>query len=146
LIFVVPLIFITYLFGNILGAINKQRILLIVTAINAIINVALNLILIPHYSYIGASVATVITEVTGFSLMIIYISKYFNRISWTNNFLKTLAVSLLVLAVTYFLRLNINWIIALVAGVVLFLVLMIVTRIISREDLEIFKRILKKGQ
>ncbi|UTB32989.1 MAG: flippase [Methanobacterium sp. ERen5] len=144
LIFVVPVIFITYLFGNILGAINKQRILLIVTAINAIINVALNLVLIPHYSYVGASFATVITEVTGFSLMILYISKYFSRISWINNFLKTIVVSVLVLTVTYILKLNINWIIALVAGVVLFLVLMFVTKIISKEDIEIFKRMLKK--
>jgi len=142
LIFVVPVIFITYLFGNILGAINKQRILLIVTGINAIINVVLNLILIPHFSYIGASVATIITEVVGFSLMILYISKYFSKISWTQNFIKTLIVSGIVLVATYFLRLHINWVIALIIGIFLFVVLIVLTKIISREDLEIFNRIL----
>src|SRR5204862_310758 len=36
LVFVVPIIFITNLFSNILGAINKQRILIIVTGANAL--------------------------------------------------------------------------------------------------------------
>ena len=69
LIFVLPLIFITSLFGNILGAINKQRILLLVTGANALLNIILNLILIPKFSYIGASFATVATEFLGFILM-----------------------------------------------------------------------------
>ncbi len=141
LIFVVPVIFITYLFGNILGAINKQRILLIVTGINALVNIVLNLILIPKFSYIGASVATIITEVSGFSLMIIYISKYFQQISWKNNFLKTLILSVIVLVVTYYLKININWILAAILGMVLFMALLFLFNIISREDLEIVKRI-----
>ena len=62
LIFVVPLIFITNLFGNLLGAINRQRILIIITGISALFNVILNFILIPKFSYIGASFATVVTE------------------------------------------------------------------------------------
>lgn len=141
LIFVLPFIFITYLFGNILGAINKQRILLIVTGINAIVNIVLNLFLIPKYSYIGASIATILTEISGFCLMIVYISRYFQKNSWTDNFIKTLVVSGFVIIVTYFLKMNVNWIIALIVGILLYLVLLIVTQIISREDMEIFKRI-----
>ena len=44
LIFVIPLIFITNLFGNLIGAINRQRILIIITGISALFNVVLNLI------------------------------------------------------------------------------------------------------
>lgn len=141
LIFVLPVIFVTYLFGNILGAINKQRVLLVVTGVNALINIILNLILIPHYSYIGASIATVITEISGFSLMIIYISRYFHQISWTNNFIKTLILSIIVLIVTYYLKMNINWILSAILGTILFIVLLFVMNIITKEDLEIVKRI-----
>ena len=90
LIFVVPIIFLTYLFGNILGAVNKQRVVTIVACANALLNVGLNLILIPKFSYIGASIATVATEGLGFILMFSYISRYLFKISVTQNILKTI--------------------------------------------------------
>ncbi len=142
LIFVVPLIFITYLLGNILGAVNKQRILTIVAFANAIFNIILNLILIPKFNYIGASIATVATEGLGFILMFSYISRYFFKISLTQNILKTLFSSILVLIVIYYLKFNLNWIIAAILGFFMYLLLLFVLKIVTREDLELFKEIL----
>ena len=142
LIFVVPLIFITYLLGNILGAVNKQRILTIVAFANAIFNIILNLILIPKFNYIGASIATVATEGLGFILMYMYISRYFFKISLTQNILKTLFSSILVLIIVYYLKFNLNWIIAAILGFFMYLLLLFVLKIVTREDLELFKEIL----
>jgi O-antigen/teichoic acid export membrane protein len=141
LIFVVPIIFLTYLFGNILGAVNKQRIVTIVACANVLLNVGLNLILIPKFSYIGASIATVATEGLGFILMFMYISRYFFKISITQNILKTVLVSILVLITVYFMKLNLNWLLAAVIGFFMYILLLYIMKIVTKEDIELFKGI-----
>ncbi|MBE3114353.1 MAG: flippase, partial [Actinobacteria bacterium] len=62
LIWTIPIIFLTYMFGTMLASINKQDLTLKILLLSMSLNVVMNLILIPRYSYIGASIATVITE------------------------------------------------------------------------------------
>lgn len=143
LIFVVPVIFITSLFGNLLGAINRQRFVTIVAGINAIVNVALNLLLIPQFGYVGAGIATVITESIGFILMFTYISKYFLKISITQNLLKTTFGGLLVALLIYYLKVDVNWILAGIVGVFAYMAVIIILKIITREDIELFKNFIK---
>ncbi|AEG18290.1 flippase [Methanobacterium paludis] len=142
LIFVVPIIFITNLFGNILGAINRQKAITIVTGANALINITLNLILIPKFSYIGASAATVATEGLGFILMFTYLSKYFFKISLTQNILKTIFSSILVLISVYYLKINVNWITSAVFGLFAYVLLLYAMKIVTKDDIKIFKGIL----
>jgi O-antigen/teichoic acid export membrane protein len=141
LIFVIPIIFITNLFGNLLGAINRQRILIIITGVSALFNVALNLVLIPNFSYIGASVATVLTEGLVFILMISYISKYFLKISINENISKTIITGILTVILIYYLKMNINWLLAAGLAVLIYIFILFVLKIITNEDIEIFKKI-----
>lgn len=141
LIFVVPLIFITNLFGNLLGAINRQRILIIITGVSALFNVVLNLYLIREYSYIGASIATVVTEGLVFILMISYISKHFLRISINENITKTAITGIITVILIYYMKININWLLAAVLGVIIYVLILFILKIITKEDIEIFKRI-----
>lgn len=62
LIWAEALLFLHYIMGFLLNAIGKQHLFTIVTATYAASNVALNLILIPKYSYVGAGVAAIITQ------------------------------------------------------------------------------------
>lgn len=55
-------IFMSLPFGTLLNSMNKQIVTTKLTAMGAVLNIVLNLFLIPNYSYIGASVTTVITE------------------------------------------------------------------------------------
>ena len=48
----------------ILGAIDKQRVAVLMTVIVLGLNIALNLIAIPRYGYLGAAVTTIITTKT----------------------------------------------------------------------------------
>jgi O-antigen/teichoic acid export membrane protein len=72
LIFAGGIIFISTLVSTTLTAVNKQRINMWLSLINVFCNIVLNLLLIPKWSYIGASIATVITEGIGcvFAFMI----------------------------------------------------------------------------
>lgn len=64
--------------STLLYSINKQRIVTVGTGIGALLNVILNLILIPKYSYIGAASATVVTEVVGFIIYFYYSIRFLN--------------------------------------------------------------------
>jgi len=67
---------INIIFGNPLLTWGKQKIYLIIVGLGAITNILMNLILIPHYSYIGAALATLISEVAVFFGLIIVYSNF----------------------------------------------------------------------
>ena len=62
LAFALPFIFVAPVFYNVLVVINRQRRLILIGAASLAVNVGLNLILIPRYSYNGAASATVVSE------------------------------------------------------------------------------------
>lgn len=143
LMFVIPIIFLTYLFGNLLAAIDKQRLVTLITGICAIINIVLNIFLIPKYSFIGASIATVITEGVVFVLMFTYISRYFSKFSVIPNIIKPVIVGLIT-AILIYLVAQFNWIIAGILGVVFYLILLYLFQLITVEDVDTFKQIFNK--
>ncbi len=62
LAFALIFIFVAPVFYNVLIAIDRQRDLLVIGVVGLCLNVALNLVLIPRYSYNGAAITTVISE------------------------------------------------------------------------------------
>ena len=68
-------IFVNYIMGYLLNSINKQHLFTISTGICAISNVAINFILIPKLSYIGAAFATLITQFINFCLLYYFTTK-----------------------------------------------------------------------
>ncbi|PXF61270.1 MAG: flippase [Candidatus Methanogaster sp.] len=72
LIWVIVLIFARTAFERVLEAANRQIIVTEVFGGCALLNVILNVILIPKYSYIGAAIATLITDFAVFVLIFIW--------------------------------------------------------------------------
>ncbi|NOT34294.1 MAG: flippase [Candidatus Eisenbacteria bacterium] len=64
-----PVLFVTNLCGHLLAATGRQRAVLVISTVNAVINVSLNLILIPRYDTAGAALATLVTELAGFAML-----------------------------------------------------------------------------
>lgn len=62
-----PILFVSPVFFNLLFAVNRKRALLEVGVLVLAANIALNLVLIPRYSYTGAAAATVVTETLSFA-------------------------------------------------------------------------------
>jgi O-antigen/teichoic acid export membrane protein len=69
------LIFIGILFNNLLISINKQMSVTKQMGIIVLINIISNLILIPKYGFIGASISTLLTSFIGFAILYYYVSK-----------------------------------------------------------------------
>ncbi len=62
--------------GNPLLAWNRRKLYMIAISLGAILNVALNLIFIPGYSYVGSAWATVASEIIVFLTFLIIYFKY----------------------------------------------------------------------
>ena len=62
---VLPVWFITFLQGNILTIVERQKAVAVVGLANMILNIGLNLIIIPRYGFTGAAVTTLVTEIVG---------------------------------------------------------------------------------
>ncbi len=60
-----PVWFLTFLQGNLLTIIERQRAVAVVGFVNMTANVVLNLIVIPRYGFTGAAATTLLTEVIG---------------------------------------------------------------------------------
>jgi O-antigen/teichoic acid export membrane protein len=81
------IMYITMLQGNIIITANKQLFNFKMTIITAVFNIILNLILIPKYSFYGASLATVITEACGVIFAIFFFNRWGYKINVIDTFL-----------------------------------------------------------
>lgn len=137
------LIFLNVVFGNLLNSINRQIIVTKQTMLAAALNIALNLVLIPRYSYVGASVATVSTELFAFFFLLYFVSKMGYRLpkSIIASFFKILCASLIM-----YLFLDIfYWIylfpLILLASVI-YIVIVYLLGILDNEDLYLMRQLL----
>lgn len=74
-------IFVNYILMNILVAVNRQKTNAIMAGTCVLVNIALNLCLIPHYGYLGAGTATVVTEIVLFAFGLYYVAKYVCKVN-----------------------------------------------------------------
>lgn len=105
LISTIPFMFVNVLFSYMLGAIKRQNIVLIISIVLSISNIAINFILIPLMSAQGAGYATLATEILSTCIYSFYISKYFKiNISYRTLFSMSAAVFLMGLSVSFFIK------------------------------------------
>lgn len=94
LIWAVGIIFVSSLFASTLTSMGKMKFLVIVSALNVIVSLSLNLLLIPKWGlglgYIGASLTTLLTEVFGFTFTFWYLSRNLRSMSFVMFVIMTL--------------------------------------------------------
>jgi O-antigen/teichoic acid export membrane protein len=144
LIWTIVFMFVNGLSSNFLGSHNKQPIATKITAIGAVTNIILNILLIPKFSYVGSSFATVITELimTPILIYIVWKNQYTNLIPLIKDLPKIIFSSLIMLIyIIYFNDLNL-FILILTASII-YLGLIFITRTLDEEDILILKNIMK---
>lgn len=138
----VLLIFLYTLLSGLLISIDWQNKMAIAAGVTALMNVFINIILIPYYSYIGAAVATVISESF---LLIIYFYLVSKKI-YLLSIHKILAKPLVSLVVMSIFILYFNWLnlyILVIVGAIIYLGTLYLIKGISKEDLALIRQILK---
>lgn len=127
-----------------LYSINKQAAYTKVVFCCMVLNVILNLILIPKFSYISASVVTVITEFLAFILLFQFVKSHLgNPFSYKFLIKLTFCVATLGLFIIYFKNI-LGLILTIFGGIILYILLAMLLKVISQEDLLIIRGLLKK--
>jgi O-antigen/teichoic acid export membrane protein len=130
-----PIAYVTNLYGHILGATNQQSFVLKITIVNALFNVIANLILIPKYSYIGASVVTVLTELLGFILLTIKLKPQFSPLFDKVKILKILIACILIIPFLI-LDIHLHVIIKLIASTIMYGILVTLFKLITFDSIK----------
>jgi O-antigen/teichoic acid export membrane protein len=143
LIWTVVFMFITNISSNFLGSIDQQVVVSKVTAIGAVVNILLNLLLIPQFSFVGSSFATVITEIVilPFLVYIIHKNNYTNISPLVKN-LPNILFSCLIMSLFLIFFNNLNLFILIVASAIIYLGVIFITKTLDEDDKWILKNIL----
>ena len=140
----IAFMFLSNLMENVLIVGGKQSICTLVTGIALAINFILDLLLIPRWSFTGASIATLITEFTITVLSFYYVSRFIIRKKVLKEALKPICSGIITLAMLYLLR-NVNFVLAALAGSLSYFVLLIVTKTFTEEERLMFMKVFKKA-
>jgi O-antigen/teichoic acid export membrane protein len=128
--------FLGYLLYVTLASIDKQRINTFSTGVCAALNIALNLILIPPYGFIGAGIATVITYIALFSINFYFVSKYLHKISIHKMIARPIIASLAMGFILHSLK-DINILASISLAGASYVIFLYIIKGFSKEEIEL---------
>lgn len=139
--FVLIIRFFTYSSAESITAINKQKVRATIEGITAFLNVVLNLILIPKFSFTGAAIATLASELTLGGLFYLYIENYFKEgvLRSLKNFLPTLTAGIIMALVFKFFIPHLNIILIFLTSSLIYLLALYLFRFLSDYDKKLIK-------
>jgi len=128
-----------------LNSMNKQRIVAIGMSITVVLNIILNFILIPKYSLMGAAVATLVVCVFEFFFELYYTRKYaFKLMLKGQDIIKIIAINLLLGLFIFYVDTRLS--ITITLSIVIYTALILLAKVISKEDIKIIKDIISTKQ
>ncbi|MGB7968174.1 MAG: flippase [Methanobacterium sp.] len=140
LIWAIPLIFINYILGTAINSINKQRETVKTTFIVMILNIVLNVLLLPRYGLIAACYITVLTELTCFMLWY----HIMNLNGYKFNILKLVYkpfIASLVMALAIIL-LHTNLFIVIILATIIYFAALYFLKTFTEDDISLIKRVI----
>lgn len=144
LIWTVSFLFINGAASILLNAISKERIVTKIYIVAAVFNIIVNLIFIPSFGYNGAAMATVLSEILITFLTLYYILKTDFKPDFTllKDLLKIILCGLILIVMLYVI--NVSLWLAIPIILIVYLILLFVTRTIDDTDKYIIKELLNK--
>lgn len=135
-------IFLNTLLSYLIIAMGRQKLNTISFGVSALANVILNTVLIPSYSYIGASIALVASQVILFTLNFTFVSFGLVRLPLHRVVLKPILGSLFLGGVVWYIK-EVNLLLLIFASSILYFVIMILLKTFSREEILAAKDLVK---
>ena len=144
LIWTVVFLFINGVATSLLNSIGKEVSVTKIYLVAAIFNIVLNYLTIPVWSYIGASVTTVLSEILILVLMMYSISKteYKPDLSLLKTIFKLVICGIILAIVLYLI--NVSLWLAIPIGLVVYVLALIITRTIDDTDKYIINELLNR--
>lgn len=141
LVWAIMLGFFTQYFGVFLQSINQQKIYAVLLFILVLLNVVLNLVLIPRYSYLGAAISLIITEIFSFILLYCCILKSGFRLHLLKSAYPSILAGVLMGIFLYSFRSS-NLFFLVLIGTFIFLAAFVLIGGFKREDIIFLKEVI----
>ncbi len=139
LAFAIGIIFLGSLFGNSIIALGKQKKAAWIYASGAIFNIIANIIVIPKYSYFGAALTTIFTEIIVTLLMLLLIRKSIDFLPSLSVFIKGLSAAILMYVILYYLP-GLGLVLSILLGAFIYISLIYTTGAIKKSDILLLVR------
>lgn len=130
-------------FVQLLQSVNRQIVITKISIICVLINILLNLVLIPRYSYIGASFATLLTEV----VLVAYIISTSCKMGYGipkktifKNFLKVLGATMIMSIFLIFFK-NLNLFLLIISAIIIYFISLYILKGVDDVDMALIKEL-----
>ena len=133
LVWVLPAMFLTDLFGHTAMAMDNERGVARVNAVSGVFNVALNLLLIPSYGLVGAAVTTVLTELVEIAQYCFLLRPEMTSVSVKDTLGRPLAASAIMSALVWITRGG-NLLVTILAAMTVYGVCLLLTRAVDHAE------------
>jgi O-antigen/teichoic acid export membrane protein len=130
-----PLFFVRNLLLTILFSINKQKQSMICLGIGLLLSLILCAILIPRYSYIGASISFVISEIIIFAMLFYLVSRYFFKLNILDIILKSFICGFITYIFLYYFK-QFNLFLIIISGASVFMGLLFFVGLFTKEHIK----------
>jgi len=141
-----PFIFLAFPTGLLLRACDRQTANTVNRGIITVLSVVLNLILIPIYGVLGAGITFLVVNVILLALDFIFVRKVvkfsIGKLLWYNTRVLLAGVGMAV--VVKYLLSQTNFYTAIVIGILTFASLVLILRIVRKDEIEYFRNIISK--
>ena len=135
-------IFINYPIGNFLNAVNRQTINTINMGIALLLNIVLNIILIPKFTYIGAAIAAVSSSIFLVFLGLPWVYKIikFNISFLLGRFFKVIFSCILMGVIIFLLKGSINLVLVIIIAALSYPALILLFRAVTINEIKALKQ------
>lgn len=125
-------------------SIGQQKQIMKIAGICALVNVGLNLALIPLFSYVGAGVATIITELTLLGLFFYISSKNVYRLPLHKIMIRPIIASTLMSILIYIFS-DMKFALVVVLSIVFYFIVLYLLGGITQEDTKMLRKVFRKN-
>jgi len=142
LVWTVPLIYITNVMTHTVCSADRQRVTARVIAFAAFLNLGLNFLLIPRFSYIGAAYATLATEGFVFLFHLIYLYVKLVKPPIAKFALKIITVNTIMLFSAYLMG-SVHVVLTCFIAVIINILMAVMVRLYSKEEILLIMNLLR---
>jgi len=139
----IPIRLVSSITGTLLTSINRQSLRTVSVGLSALFNIVLNAAMIPYLSYIGASIATVLSEVFLYFVFIYFINKHYRKLELHKHFTKPLVASLMMGGFVFYFR-EINLLLLIILAGFVYFAMLLLLRTFTQEDKNMLKQVARK--
>ena len=149
LVWAASFMFLGSIIGHTLASIDKQIVDTRIAGICALLNVVLNFLLIPPFSYVGAGIASVISQIAIFTLEFNYLQRHLHKINLLKMIVKPLAAAVIMGIMVYILN-NVlsaslvNLLIIVFGAIVIYGVLLYVFKAFDQQEWQLIRSVFSR--